>query len=97
MSLRRRIDVIWDKSADSDPYIVQLTIQSEDRQGLLADVTSKIAGAKVNIKNVEAVTTENRRGQINLTVEISNLRHLQAALKSIRGVRGVLEVKRTTR
>ena len=93
----RRIDVIWDKSADSDPYIVQLTIQSEDRQGLLADVTSKIAGAKVNIKNVEAVTTENRRGQINLTVEISNLRHLQAALKSIRGVRGVLEVKRTTR
>ena len=93
----RRIDVAWDENGDSAPYTVQLTIQVEDRQGLLADVTSKIAGVQINIKNVEATTSENRRGRINLTIEITDLRHLQAAIKSVREVRGVLDVERTIR
>ena len=93
----RRIDVAWDENGDSAPYTVQLTIQVEDRQGLLADVTSKIAGVKINIKNVEATTSENRRGRINLTIEIADLRHLQAAIKSVQEVRGVLDVERTIR
>src|SRR5687767_799787 len=40
----RRIDVEWDKSSDPSPYTVRLSIQVEDRKGILADVSSKIAG-----------------------------------------------------
>ena len=93
----RRIDVAWDKNGDSASYTVRLTVQVEDRRGLLADVTSKIAGVKINIKDVEATTSENRRGRINLTIEIADLKHLQAAIRSVRKVQGVLDVERMMR
>src|SRR5687767_3366850 len=50
----RRIDVEWDKGADPAPYVVRLSIQVEDRKGILADVSSKIAGINTNIQKVEA-------------------------------------------
>ena len=90
----RRIEVAWDKRADARAYTVRLTIQVEDRRGLLADVTSKISGVKINIKDVEATTNENRRGRISLTIEIPDLRRLQQVMKSVREVPGVLDVDR---
>ena len=92
----RRIDVVWDKKADEDGFVVQLGIQVEDRQGILADVTSKIAGLRTNVLKIEA-TTANHHGRISITVEISDLKHLQRIVKVIRGVSGVLEVERMMR
>ena len=41
----RRIDVEWDKGdADAPRYTVKLTMEVEDRKGLLAAVSAKIAG-----------------------------------------------------
>ena len=93
----RRIEVAWDKRVDARAYSVRLTIQVEDRRGLLADVTSKISGVKINIKNVEATTNDNRRGRISLTIEIPDLRRLQQVMKSVREVPGVLDVERARR
>ncbi len=92
----RRIEVEWDKGADSSPYTVRLSIQVEDRKGILADVSSKIAGINTNIRNVEA-TVDDQRGRIDMTVEISDLKHLQKVIKSLRSVEGVLDVERAAR
>ena len=54
----RRIEVEWDKGADVSPYTVRLTIQVEDRKGILADVSAKIAGINTNIRNVEATVDD---------------------------------------
>ncbi len=89
----RRIDVEWDKGSDASPYTVRLSIQVEDRKGILADVSSKIAGINTNIRNVEATTTETM-GRIDMTVEISDLKHLQKVIKSLRSVEGVVDVER---
>jgi len=89
----RRIDVEWDKSAEPARYTVRLTMQVEDRKGILADVSSKIADINTNITNVEAHTEEDR-GRIDMTLEISDLKHLQKVIKSLRGVEGVLDVER---
>jgi GTP diphosphokinase / guanosine-3',5'-bis(diphosphate) 3'-diphosphatase len=91
----RKIDVEWDKGADAAPYTVRLSIQVEDRKGILADVSSKIAGINTNIRNVEATTTETM-GRIDMTVEISDVKHLQKVIKSLRSVEGVLDVERAT-
>ena len=37
----RRIDVEWDTAVDVSRYTVRLTMQVEDRKGILADVSSK--------------------------------------------------------
>ena len=92
----RRIEVEWDKGADAATYTVRLSIQVEDRKGILADVSSKIAGINTNIRNVEA-TVDDQRGRIDMTVEISDVKHLQKVIKSLRSVEGVLDVERAAR
>jgi len=92
----RRIDVEWDKGADAAPYTVRLSIQVEDRRGILADVSAKIAGINTNIRNVEATTTE-QMGRIDMTVEISDVKHLQKVIKSLRTIAGVVDVERASR
>jgi len=93
----RRIEVEWEKAADAGVrYTVHLTMHVEDRKGILADVSTRIADTNSNITNVEAHTDEAQRGRIDMTVEIRDLKHLQRVIKSIRGVDGVLEVERLT-
>jgi len=89
----RRIDVVWDKRTNERGFVVLLGIQVEDRRGILADVTSKIAGLKTDVLKVEA-TSSDHHGRIRVTMEINDLKHLQRVIKVIRGVTGVLEVER---
>ena len=91
----RRIDVEWDKGVDAARYTVRLTMQVEDRKGILADVSAKVSDINTNITSVEATTDEDHRGRIDMTVEIDDLKHLEKVMKSLRGVNGVLGVERT--
>jgi GTP diphosphokinase / guanosine-3',5'-bis(diphosphate) 3'-diphosphatase len=92
----RRIPVEWDKGADGTPYTVRLTVHVEDRKGILADVSSKIAGVNTNIRNIEA-TVDDQMGRIDMTVEISDVKHLQKVIKSLKGIAGVVDVERASR
>jgi GTP pyrophosphokinase len=93
----RRIDVEWDKGQDASSYTVRLRISVEDRRGILADVSSRIADIDTNIRDVEATVGEDMRGSIRMTVEISDLKHLERVMKSIKNVEGVLAVERAAR
>ncbi|MGH9311649.1 MAG: RelA/SpoT family protein [Vicinamibacterales bacterium] len=93
----RRIDVEWDKEGDPAKYIVRLSIQVEDRKGILADISAKIAGIDTNIKNVEATSNGDNRGNIRMTIEISDMKHLEKVIKSLRAVKGVVDVERAVR
>jgi len=72
-------------------------MEVEDRKGLLADVSAKIAGINTNIRNLEARTDEDQHARIDVTVEISDLKHLEKVMKSLRGIDGVLNVERAAR
>jgi GTP pyrophosphokinase len=92
----RRIDVEWDNAADASRYIVRLTMQVEDRKGILADVSSRIAAINTNITNVEASGADSdHRGRISMAVEIKDVKHLEKVIKLLRGVDGVLDVERS--
>jgi GTP pyrophosphokinase len=96
----RRIEVEWDKTSSTDPgphYTVKLTMEVEDRKGLLAAVSAKIADINTNIKDMEARTDPDHHARIDVTVEINDLKHLEKVMKSLRGVNGVLAVERAKR
>src|SRR5213592_2530884 len=93
----RRIDVEWEKGDAGARYTVKLTMEVEDRKGLLAAVSAKIADINTNIKNMEARTDEDKRARIDMTIEISDLKHLERVIKAVRGVQGVLDVSRAGR
>ena len=46
---------------------------------------------------MEARTGDDHHAHIDMTVEISDVKHLERVIKSIKGVQGVLGVERTAR
>ena len=90
----RRIDVEWTKAAQPGQYTVRLSIQVQDRRGMVAAVSAKIAAVNTNIVDIEARTDDAQRGWIRVTIEISDMKHLEKVMKSLRGIPGVIAVER---
>ena len=93
----RRIEVEWDQAAGDAPYTVRLTMQVEDRKGMLAEISAKVSDINTNITNMQARTGDDQQARIDMTVEIRDVKHLDKVIKSIKGVEGVLGVERTAR
>lgn len=93
----RKIEVEWATAAPSaEAYAVPLTILTEDRPGMLAEIAAAISEVKSNILNVEARTAD-ERGTIDITVEIPDMKHLERVLASVKKIDGVYDVTRSTR
>src|SRR6188768_4246618 len=63
----RRIDVEWDTG--------------EDLKGMLAEISSRVSNINTNITNMEARTGDDRQARIEMTVEISDVKHLDRVIK----------------
>ncbi len=90
----RRIDVEW-QGPKYTLYPVKLALFTEDRQGMLAEVTSVIAGVHSNIQNIEA-RTGSKRANIDVTVDIVDIDHMEKIISSLRKIEGVYQVERVT-
>ena len=97
----RRIEVEWEKAPGGDAaasYTVKLTMEVEDRKGVLAAVSAKITDINTNIRNMEARTGgDDQRARIDVTVEISDVQHLDKVIKALKSVKGVIDVERAGR
>ena len=93
----RKIEVEWAHAAPSaEAYAVPLTILTEDRPGMLAEIAAAISEVKSNILNVEARTAD-ERGTIDITVEIPDMKHLERVITSVKKIDGVYDVTRSSR
>ncbi len=88
----RKIDVEWG-GAKYSLYTVKLTLSTEDRRGMLAEVTSVISGVHSNIQNIEARTGDDR-ASIEVTLDIVDVQHLEKIMSSLRKIDGVYQVRR---
>jgi GTP pyrophosphokinase len=91
----RRIAVEWERGGEA-AYEVRISVEVEDRPGLLAAITAVLAATNTDIRNAEARTFDDRTAAIELTLRIQDLKHLEKVTKSIRGVAGVIDVERQT-
>ena len=90
----RRIEVEW-VGPKYSLYPVKLAMLTEDRQGMLADVTAAIAGVHSNIQNIEARTGD-KRANIDVIVDIVDVEHMEKIISSLRKIEGVYQVDRVT-
>jgi len=90
----RKIDVEWAQD-DSIPssYPVKITVFCDDRFGMLKQITSVISDTKTNIRNVEA-RTYNGHGNIDVILDIADLKHLENIINGVRKIPGVHDVQR---
>jgi GTP pyrophosphokinase len=89
-----KVQVKWTEDGKENIYPVRLLISTEDRTGILADVTSAVSHINTNIVNVNAQTVDDRYGVIDMTVEISDIQHLEEIMDYLKAIEGVREVER---
>jgi len=93
----RMTDVEWVDVQGDEIFTVRLAISIEDRQGILAEITSAISNLKTNIRESRSTTGEGGLGTGELTVEINGIKHLQKIIKVLKGIRGIDDVARVAK
>ena len=89
----RMIDVEWYNEKQVS-YNVDIEVFANDRDGLLADILTKIRETKAHLMGVNTKTTKEKIAIIGVSIEVENLQELNKVLKLIRQVESVYEVKR---
>ncbi len=90
----RKIDVEWaqDDGAPS-AYPVKLTVFCDDRFGMLKQITAVISDTQTNIRNIEA-RTSNGQANVDIVLDIADLKHLENIVNGVRKIPGVHDVQR---
>ncbi len=90
----RQIAVSWD-GKQKEPHQVRIRVEiSKDRPGVLAEITTAISSTNANITQADIRVTEEGMGVNNFVLEVSDLRQLQATMRAIQKVDGVVGVER---
>ncbi len=90
----RRIDVEWARDEGTpSSYPVKLTVSCDDRFGMLKQITAVISDAKTNIRDMQ-VRSANAQANIDVILDIADLKHLENIINGVRKIPGVHEVQR---
>jgi len=90
----RRIDVEWaHDEATPSSYPVKLTVSCDDRFGMLKQITAVISDAKTNIRDVQ-VRSSNTQANVDVVLDIADLKHLENIINGVRKIPGVHDVQR---
>jgi GTP pyrophosphokinase len=90
----RIVEVEWAKSEKEEIQSVRLLATTENRTGMLADITNAIAEIKTAIRDARANVSKDDIGLIEVTVEVFDKKHLDKVIGSIEKVPGVINVER---
>lgn len=93
MSPERLIDVQWSKEL-TEAYPAVIRVRSDDRVGLLADVTSAITKNKSNIINGHTETGEYGIVNSYFTISVESIGQLSKIIAEIKKIKKVRDVKR---
>ncbi len=90
----RVIDVEWGTAPD-ERFEVDIAIEAYDRQGLLRDVTSMFANARINVLSIQTQTNRKAHAAtMRLTVEVSDLGSLGKLLERLNRLKNVISARR---
>ena len=76
-------------------YTVEISVESDDRKGILAEVTTSIAKEGVNIVSNRS-STVNSRAAMKFSVQVADKTHLRKLMDSIERIKGIASVERNT-
>jgi len=89
----RKVEVEWDSKKEYI-YPVRIRIYSEDKKGMLAEISNSISSNEANITNARVETTDEKKAIGTFEVEIRDLNHLKKVIKRLEKIKGVHRVER---
>jgi GTP pyrophosphokinase len=93
--VERKIDVEWARNT-ADTFPVKMVVHTDDRPGLLAQITSMLSNENTNIRTLEARTeVDNADGAlIEMTVDVRDKKQLERLVAAMRRISGIRDVER---
>ncbi len=89
----RLVDVEW-KTEEDATSPARLLIETVDRPGILANLSALISSVNVNIRHVEASSTEDKTAHIIFILQVKDKSQLSGLTQKIAQMEGVLRVSR---
>jgi guanosine-3',5'-bis(diphosphate) 3'-pyrophosphohydrolase len=94
--VERKIDVEWAR-AESDTFLVKILVHSEDRPGLLNQLTTILFHEQSNIRSLEARGDDapgTDGAVVDITLEVRDKKQLERVVSAIRRVPGIRDIER---
>jgi GTP pyrophosphokinase len=92
----RHIPAEWDGAGGGNKlYPVKIQVVTVDKPGLLADITSALKGADVNVTKASVETRDNK-GMAQFTIQVADQNHLEKVFGALKRLKEVISVRRMT-
>ena len=92
----RQIPAQWDGGGQDKLYPVKIQVITVDKPGLLADITSALKTADVNVTRARVETTADSRGIAQFTIQVADEQHLEKVFGALKKLKEVISVRRVT-
>jgi guanosine-3',5'-bis(diphosphate) 3'-pyrophosphohydrolase len=93
----RHIPAEWDGSGGPEKlYPVKIQVVTVDKPGLLADITSALKIAEVNVTKASVETTAENKGVAQFTIQVADQQHLEKVFGALKRLKEVISVRRVT-
>ncbi len=92
----RKIEVDWARNA-SDSFPVRIVVHTDDRPGLLHQLTSVLSDENTNVRSLEAktdVSGNDDAALVEMTVDVRDKKQLEKLCSAFRRISGVRDVER---
>jgi GTP diphosphokinase / guanosine-3',5'-bis(diphosphate) 3'-diphosphatase len=92
----RKIDVEWARTGQ-EPLPVKIVIYTDDRPGILHQLTSILSNESSNIRTLEARADESRSDEsavVDLTIDVRDKKQLERVVTAFRRIPGVRDIER---
>ena len=92
--VERKIEVEWARAAE-DSFPVRIVVHTDDRPGMLNQLTGVLSDENTNIRSLEAKTeTDHDGGVVEMTVDVRDKKQLEKLVAAMRRISGVRDVER---
>ena len=92
--VERKIEVEWARATD-DAFPVRIVVHTDDRPGMLNQLTSVLSDENTNIRSLEAKTEVDKDGAlVEMTVDVRDKKQLEKLVAAMRRISGVRDVER---
>ncbi len=89
----RYVNVFWETDIN-ESFKATLEIISNDRTGLLADVTIALSSMRIFIHTLNSREISNGQAVVTATIDINNKEHLDFVINRLRSIKGVISISR---
>jgi len=92
--VERKIEVEWARAAE-EAFPVRIVVHTDDRPGMLNQLTSVLSDENTNIRNLEAkAESDLDGGVVEMTVDVRDKKQLEKLVSAMRRISGVRDVER---